>query len=159
MRVPLLKGRAFAEADNNGAPPVIIINDSFARRFFPNEDPVGKRVVLNLTISNPTPVSREVVGVVADVRGLGLDAEPKPEVYAPYLQETVSYMALMVKANTDPASLAAAVRGKVLALDKDQPISSIQRMEQVIKDSVAGRCCSPSLRLSLYCLRQLESMA
>ena len=139
MGVSLLKGRAFTEADKSGAPPVIIINDSFARRFFPDEDPTGKRLILNLTISNPTPVPREIVGVVADVRDLGLDAEPRPEVYAPYLQETVSYMALIVKAEADPEGLAAAVRGQVLAIDKDQPVSNIQSMKQVVKESVAGR--------------------
>ncbi|HKP88256.1 MAG TPA: ABC transporter permease [Blastocatellia bacterium] len=139
MSVPLIRGRAFSEADNRDAPPVVVINDSFARRFFPDEDPLGKRVILNLAISYPAPIPREVVGVVGDVRDLGLDAEARPEVYAPYLQETVSYMALMVKANTDPAALAAAVRGEVLAIDKDQPISAIQSMEQIIRESVAGR--------------------
>ncbi|HKP84832.1 MAG TPA: FtsX-like permease family protein, partial [Blastocatellia bacterium] len=139
MSVPLLRGRAFTEEDNSDAPPVVIINEAAARRFFPDEDPIGKRVILNLVISNPTPVPREIVGVAGDVRDLGLDAEPKPEVYAPYLQETVSYLALMVKANSDPAGLAAAVRGQVLAVDKDQPVSGIQSMEQVVKESVAGR--------------------
>jgi putative ABC transport system permease protein len=139
LSVPLVRGRAFSESDNRDAPPVVVINESFARRFFPDEDPIGKRVVLNLTISNPAPIPREVVGVVGDVRDLGLDAEAKPEIYAPYLQETVSYMALMIKANTDPAGLAAGVRGQVLAIDKDQPISATQGMEQIIKESVAGR--------------------
>jgi putative ABC transport system permease protein len=139
MSIPLLRGRAFTEDDAIDSPPVVVINDSFARRFFPNEDPVGRRIILDLTISNATPVAREVVGVAGDVRDLGLDAEPKPEVYAPYLQETVPYMALMVKAKADPAALGAAVRGEVSAIDKDQPISGIQGMEQVIKDSVGGR--------------------
>jgi putative ABC transport system permease protein len=139
MSVPLLKGRAFTEEDKSDAPPVVVINDSFARRFFPDEDPIGKRVILNLAISNPAPAPREIVGVAGDVRDLGLDAEPQPEVYAPYLQETVSYMALMVKSNTDPAGLATAVRSQVLAIDKDQPISGIQSMGQIVKESVAGR--------------------
>jgi putative ABC transport system permease protein len=139
MRVPLFKGRAFTEEDKNDAPPVVIINEAAARRFFPNEDPIGKRLILNLAASNPTPVPREIVGIAGDVRDMGLDAEPKPEVYAPYLQETVSYMALMVKANADPAGLATAVRGQILAMDKDQPVSSIQTMERIITESVAGR--------------------
>ncbi|MFP5264641.1 MAG: ABC transporter permease [Blastocatellia bacterium] len=139
MSIPVLRGRAFTEEDATDAPRVVVINDSFARRFFPNEDPVGRRIILDLTISNAAPVAREIVGVAGDVRDLGLDAEPGPEVYAPYLQEPVPYMAIMVKAKADPAALGPAVRGEVLAIDKDQPISSIQGMEQVIKDSVAGR--------------------
>jgi putative ABC transport system permease protein len=149
MRVPLLSGRAFTEADTTGAPPVIVINDSFRRRFFPDENPTGKRLILNLTISNPTGVPREIVGVVGDVRGFGLDAEPKPEVYAPYLQEAVSYMALMVKAGRDTGGLAAAVRSEVLAIDKDQPVSNIQSMDQLIKESVAGRRFNMTL-LSIF---------
>jgi putative ABC transport system permease protein len=139
MSVPLLRGRAFTEEDKSDAPPVVIINEAAARRFFADEDPIGKRVLLNLAASNPTPVPREIVAIAGDVRDLGIDAEAKPEIYAPYLQETVSYMALMVKANTDPVGLTTAVRDQILAIDSEQPVSGIQTMEQIIKESVAGR--------------------
>ncbi|HKP86339.1 MAG TPA: ABC transporter permease [Blastocatellia bacterium] len=139
MSVPILKGRAFTEADTNSAPPVIIINEAMAARFFPGEDPIGKRLVLNLTISNPVPVPREIVGVAGNVRDLALDAEARPEAYMPYLQETVSYMALIVKTAADPASLAGPVRDQVLAIDKDQPVSSIETMERVFAASIAAR--------------------
>jgi putative ABC transport system permease protein len=138
MSIGLRKGRAFTAADRSDAPAVVIVNESFARRFFPDEDPIGKRIVLNLTIAHPAPIAREVVGVVANSRDFGLDTEAQPEVYAPYLQESLSYMAILIKA-ADPASLTAAARAEILAIDKDQPVTNIQPMEQVLASSMATR--------------------
>ncbi len=139
MSIPIIKGRAFTEADASDAPSAIIINEELAARYFPGEDPVGKRLILNLTISNPAPIPREIVGVAGNARDLALDSEARPEVYAPFLQEPVSYMALMVKTESDPAALARQVREQARAIDKDQPVSSIQTMEQVFANSIAGR--------------------
>jgi putative ABC transport system permease protein len=139
MSIPIIKGRVFTQSDTSEAPAAIIINEEMAARYFPGEDPVGKRLVLNLTISNPSPIPREIVGVAGNARDLALDSETRPEVYAPFLQETVSYMALMVKTESDPASLAVAVRAEARAIDKDLPVSSIQTMEQVFAGSIAGR--------------------
>ena len=138
MSIRLLKGRTFSAADRSDTPAAVIINEAFAHRFFPDQDPVGKRIVLNLTIAQPTPIPREVVGVVANSRDLGLDSEAQPEIYAPYLQEPLSYMAFLIKA-ADPAGLAAAARGEILALDKDQPVANLQPMEQVLAGSLAAR--------------------
>jgi putative ABC transport system permease protein len=139
MSIRLLRGRAFTAADHNDTPAVVIVNESFAHRFFPDEDPIGKRIMLNLTIAHPMPIPREIVGVVGTSRDLGLDAEAQPEVYAPYLQESLSYMAIIIKAAADPTSLATTARGEILAIDKDQPVTNIQPMGQVITGSLAAR--------------------
>jgi putative ABC transport system permease protein len=137
LNVPLLKGRYFTEADTAAAPGVAIINETIARRFFPNEDPVGRR----LKLGNPESQSPRltIVGVVGDVKYSGLDADTEAGLYIPYLQNPVPGMYLMVRTASYPLSLAAAVRGQVLAVDKDQPVANIKTMEQVLAESVAQR--------------------
>jgi putative ABC transport system permease protein len=137
MGIPLVNGRYFTEADNQSAPPVAIVSESFVRRFFPEEDPLGKR------IKNGGPASTRpwlsVVGVVKDVRHLALEAEPRPQVYMPYLQNTSTSMAVVMRSASDPASLAAGVRNAVWELDKEQPITDVKSMEQYFSASVAQR--------------------
>jgi putative ABC transport system permease protein len=104
-----------------------------ARRFFPNEDPLGKR--LRLGFSNDTG---EIVGIVGDVKHIGLDAKVREEVYSPYYQPPFWLdITLVARATGDPMSLASAVRNEVRAVDKDQPVTSIRTMESVVAGSVA----------------------
>ena len=141
MGMRMVKGRAFSERDKADAPGVVIINETTAARFFPNEDPIGKRIALSLP-----PDLREIVGVVADVRNYGLDADVKPEAYVPFLQNAPGYLSgvaagmnIVVRTVHDPSSLAAALRAQVQALDKDQPISEISTMESQLAESIAQR--------------------
>jgi putative ABC transport system permease protein len=142
MGMKLLKGRAFSRFDRDGAPGVVIINETMAKRYLAGEEPVGKR----LNLSGDPKDSREIVGVVADVRNYGIDVDVKPEVYVPFLQGKPAYLSgiasamnIVVRSSTDPARLATSLREQVQALDKDQPISEIRTMEWYLADSMAQR--------------------
>ena len=146
MGIRLLRGRAFTWADNEGSPPVAIINEAAARQYWPNEQPMGKRVRLE---DGSAPVWRQVIGVVGDVRQDGLVQAGRPEVYAPLNQVPVPYMVLVVRTRSEPALFAGAVRHAVMAADNEQPLFQIQTMQQVLDDSVAGRRFQMSL-LALF---------
>jgi putative ABC transport system permease protein len=134
MRIPLLKGRHFSEQDREDAPPVVIINEAAARRFWPSEEVLGKRLGFE---DEGRDVWGEVVGIVGDVKHERLDAEAKPEVYFPYRQYPKNFMSLVVRTSSDPAGMIAGVREQVLAVDRDQPVFDIMTMEQRISKSVA----------------------
>jgi len=133
FRVPLVKGRLLAESDGAKTPLVVVINESLARIYFANEDPLGKR------ITPPGGDTRVIVGVVGDVKHSALDEEAKPEIYFPMAQSPPIFMSLAVRASGDPMQMVAAVRGQVWAVDKDQPISDIETMERLMAKSVAPR--------------------
>jgi len=133
MEIPLLGGREFTEHDRNKSAPVVIINESMARRYWPDEDPVGKR----MTIPSAGGVSREIVGIVGDVKHSSLDTESGAEMYVPYLQSPGSFMALVVRASGGPMGLVSAVRGQVLGVDKSQPVYDIRTLNQVVGDSLS----------------------
>ncbi|HJU55738.1 MAG TPA: FtsX-like permease family protein, partial [Pyrinomonadaceae bacterium] len=136
MKIPLLRGRSFTEQDTAEAPGVIVIDETLARRFFPGEDPLGKRI--NESGSQNGLGFLTVVGVVGGVKHTSLDGEPKPMMYVSYLQSHWSDMTLAVRASGGRAEdLAAAVRKEVWALDKDQPVASVQTMESLFAKAVA----------------------
>lgn len=136
INIPVLRGRVFTERDANNMPPVIVVNETFARRYFPGEDPVGKRLVF----SGDNPVRREIVGVVGDVRHQGLDKEASPEYYLSYLQSPNYNLKLVVRsASADPGDLASAVRGVIREVDKDQLVGEMKTMETLVAESVAPR--------------------
>jgi len=142
MGMKLVKGRAFSHYDNEAAPGVVIINETSAARFFPGEDPIGRR----LALSGEPKDLREIVGIVGDVRNYGLDEEVKPEVYVPFLQSAPDYLSSVVSALTvvvrsaiEPAALGSALREQVQVLDKDQPVSEIKTMEWYLAESMAQR--------------------
>ena len=142
MGMKLVKGRSFSRYDTDDAPGVVIINESLAARFFPGEEPIGKRLGLS---GNPRDW-REIIGVVGDIRNYGVDADVKPEVYVPFLQNAPGYLSgvasamnVIVRSTSDPSSLASTLREQVQALDKDQPVSEIRTMEWYLADSMAQR--------------------
>jgi len=134
FRVPLIKGRLLAESDGANAPPVVVVNESLARIYFANEDPLGERITFNGDTR-----AREIVGVVGDVKHSALDEEAKAEIYLPMAQDQKRHMSLAVRASGDPMQMVAAVRGQVWAGDKDLPIFNIRTMEQLMAKSVAPR--------------------
>ncbi len=148
MGITLQKGRFFTEQDSEQTPPVAIINETVARRFWPNEDPVGKRIwmgppeslVAHLLPAGYTFPRMTIVGVVSDVRQDGLNQPALPEVYTPQVQaggEMRPSMFLAVRTDSDPVGLTASVRNQVWAVDKDQPVVNIMTMEQRLADSVS----------------------
>jgi putative ABC transport system permease protein len=148
MGIPLLRGRTFTWADNETSLPVAIVSEAAARLYWPNEDPIGKRVSES-DESEGRIVWRQVIGVVGDVRQDGLADKVRPSVYTPLSQLPMPFAALIVKSRMDPQSLADPVRRQVMAVDKDQPLFSIQTMQEVVADSVSNRAFQTVL-LSLF---------
>jgi putative ABC transport system permease protein len=144
MGIPLRRGRYFSGQDHEKAAGVAIINETMARRFWPDEDPLGKRIKLGGP-QRPYPWM-EIVGIVGDVKHDGLDAPVGPETYMPYAQTPFSQMpaglrfpamSLAARSGSDHDSLAAAMRAEIKALDKDQPITNIQTLDRLLADSIS----------------------
>ncbi len=132
MGIRLLKGRYFDERDSADAPRVAILSESLARQAFKDRDPLGQRIS-----SGPGDPEFTVVGVVSDARNSALDQEPLPEVFRPYVQYPSFAMAFVIRAKGDAGSLAGGVRQAILGVDKDQPLSELQTMDDVLASSVA----------------------
>lgn len=145
MGIPILRGRGFTEEDVAGAPQALVVSDSFARRFFPDEDPIGKRVEFGWM----TEGWQEIVGVAGDVKHSGLDQPSLPATYVPYRQQPALAArvgrTVVIRAAGEPESLLAAVREQVFALDRDQPISALRTMDEVMSRSIATRRLTTSL--------------
>ncbi len=134
MGIPLVAGRFLNDQDNAQSERVTLINQTFARRFFANEDPIGKRI--NVGGGGWTTI----VGVVGDVKQAGLTNLVRVEHYSPHAQVQISNtMALVVRASSDPTALAAAIRSETQAIDPAQPVFNIKTMETVIAESVSDR--------------------
>jgi putative ABC transport system permease protein len=134
MGIPLLQGRTFTEREQTQESHVVMINETMARDFFPGEDPIGHRVRIAMKNEN---VPSEIIGVVRDVRHVGLETPARAMTYWPYPELAYSGLTLVVRAESEPLALAEAVRREVLALDKDQPIADVSTMEQLLSDSVS----------------------
>jgi putative ABC transport system permease protein len=136
LQIPLLSGRLFTARDDMTAPPVVIVNQSFARRYFPGEEATGKRV---RRVTDQPSVWLQIAGVVGDVKQLRLNAEAKPIVYFPYSQTPSIGVTLLARSSGDPASLANAMRQVVYSVDKDLGINRLASLEQLLGDSLAQR--------------------
>lgn len=147
LSIPLIRGRHFEARDIQGAPEVAVINEAMARRFFPDEEALGKRIRI---AEQPW---RTIVGIVGSVRRSGLDIEATPEMYYPMLQEPLPFMALLVKTARDPQTLATDLRNAVRAVDRDQPVFDVKTMEEIVKGSIASR------RLTMVLLASFAAMA
>ncbi|HVN09677.1 MAG TPA: ABC transporter permease [Patescibacteria group bacterium] len=138
MRIPLVSGRAFSATDTRDANKVIIINQTLAKKFFPNENPLGKRIKPGASDSSDEPM-REIVGVVGDVKHRTLWRAPDPEVYIPYDQLAFGAMTIVVRAAGDPHSLLSAIRAQVIGLDPELPLYGVRTLEEYISGTVAQR--------------------
>jgi putative ABC transport system permease protein len=134
MGITLREGRAFTAADSAAAPMVAIVNDTMARRYWPGASPVGKRIRL-AGIDQWIPV----VGVAADSKHWGLERAVNPEMYFPETKYVSSVLTFVLRSDADPASLAAAVRDRVRAVDPELPLSNVRTMEDVAAASVEAR--------------------
>ncbi|HEY1261888.1 MAG TPA: FtsX-like permease family protein, partial [Terriglobales bacterium] len=134
MGIPLIAGRSFNSADTARSSGVVLVNEAFRRRFFPDEQLLGKRIQLGDSSAWLT-----IVGVTGDVRQLGVQTEPSPEMFTAFSQEPRSTMSLALQTAENPAALAAAVRKEVMALDREQPAFDIATMEQRLADSLAAQ--------------------
>jgi putative ABC transport system permease protein len=134
MGIPVLKGRAFTDQDKAGAPPVIIVNETLARKYWPDQDPIGKRMrFMGPLDKNPWI---QVVGVVQDVKH-DLNLPVTEDFYLPHAQDPWNAMVLVARTKVEPMALAASMRQEVWAIDKDQPVFDVLTMQQVRAISVA----------------------
>ncbi|HZE81400.1 MAG TPA: ABC transporter permease [Candidatus Polarisedimenticolia bacterium] len=131
MRVPLQAGREFADADNAQAPKVVIVNQVLARRYWPNENPVGKHILVGRQNAS------EIVGVAVDVKNRGLALDAAPQLYLPFPQLPWGNMNLLVRTAANPNAMASAVRAQVAAVDSDQPVTNIQTVDEIVDGSRA----------------------
>jgi putative ABC transport system permease protein len=137
MKIPLLAGRAFTERDDAHSPGVLIVNETFAKRHFPNENPIGKHVKPGISLEGE-PVWREIVGVVKDVKHRqSLSHDYEPEYYAPHAQMPINSMNLVVRTTNDPRGLASAIQREVQSLDRNIPVYRIRTLEQYLGVAVA----------------------
>ena len=139
MGIPLIRGRYFNRTDGEKTQDVVIINETMARRFWPREDPIGKRIQAGFEESRWCTI----VGIVGDVKHRGLDAETNAEMYYHYLQVPPSLMnfvegtmTIVLRTDSEPASMTAAVRNEVRNLDPDQPVFNVRTMEDMLHSSV-----------------------
>jgi putative ABC transport system permease protein len=152
MGIPLLAGRTISERDDAEAPPVLVVNQSMANRFWPDEEPVGQR----LSFEGPEGPWYEIVGVVGDTRQTGLDEPMQGTMYAPYTQNTwnwMRWMSLVLRTDVEPMSLASAARAEVREMDPDLPVLQLRTLEEQVADSVADR------RFSLLLLGSFATIA
>jgi putative ABC transport system permease protein len=162
MGIPVVRGRAFAEQDTRAAAPVVIVDDMLARKVFPGEDPIGKRISFEFhgAGGERNPRWREIVGVVPHVRHYGIASEPPfVQLYVPYGQLPIYYenrrpsMALVVRTTLAPEALAAAIRRELAAIDPDIPVYGVQTMKAYLAQN------TEQPRLSVVLLAGLAGLA
>jgi putative ABC transport system permease protein len=135
LNIPMLRGRDFSERDDSKAPGVVIVNEAFARKYFPKEDAVGKRITPSASNSGKPPL-REIVAVVGNVKNRSLDTEEVPIYYIPSTQLNFGSMAVCLRTSNDPHSVVSAVRSVVSSMDPDLPVYDIKTMEEYLASSV-----------------------
>ena len=136
MNIPLMQGRVFTDQDSANSPQVMVVSSAFVKRYFPNEDPIGRRIVFDGKDEKP----REIVGVVGDVRRNGLDVEVEPEMYVSHIQNPERRLNLVIRTEArDASQIAQAARAEVKAFDPNQIIWRTQTVEELLGTSVAPR--------------------
>jgi putative ABC transport system permease protein len=148
MGIPLLNGREPGVGDSASSPLVGVINRSMASKYWPNENPIGKTIVVYRLVADRTsegtlvqfkPQMFEIVGIVGDSRLLGLDVPPEPELFMPYTQWPSKKMSLVLRTASEPSSLIPRVKKEIWRLDPDQPVMDIKTMDEVVAAEAAGR--------------------
>ncbi len=137
LGIPLIKGRFFDDHDVIDAPGTAIIDETMARKFWADEDPIGKRITFEGPPSQPK--WREIVGVVGHVKQRGLEGESPVQYYIPLRQRPLNSVFLVVRTSSDPSSLTPSVRGAIRSLDPELPVFNVTSMEQLVSDSMAQR--------------------
>lgn len=134
MGIPLLKGRDFSGRDDAGAPPVLVVNQAFARKYFPGEDVIGKRIQPG---AGPSPVMREIIGVVADAKQAVLGTDPDPIYYFPYQQLSWRIGTVVLRTAIPPSNIEPDVRAALTSLDRQVPIRQLRTGEGLTADMIA----------------------
>jgi putative ABC transport system permease protein len=135
MRIPLLRGRFFSEQDSPSNPNVAIISETLAQRYFPNQDPIGRQ--MRFGFPPDSNVSREIVGVVSDVRDAALSQKPGPMMYVPFAQAPLYGGEVVVRSSLSASSVAAAIRQAVHSIDKDLPVTDVESFPDALGQSIS----------------------
>ncbi len=143
LQIPLIRGRAFAAADfDDASMPIVIVNQAFARAFFPNQEALGRRLKMGETSNTPFPWMT-VVGIVGDVKQASLEATDRPEIYRPFTQlangENERKMTFAVRSGQPPETMAGAFRREIQSMDREQPIANAGTLDQLLQKSMARR--------------------
>jgi putative ABC transport system permease protein len=157
MRIALRRGRLFDDRDSPKAPAVALVNEAFVRRYFQNEDPIGKTVDVGRTLQRRTPGNMDyilhgtstIVGVVADVRQTDVLAEPKPQIWNAYGQRRWLSMTVAIRTAGDPVKLAGILRSELRAVDRAKPLTNIRTAEEYYSGALAQRRVSMILVCAL----------
>jgi len=135
MGMPLIKGRIFDERDNAQSPRVLIINEAMAREYFPDQDPIGKRLIISW---DRPALPDEIIGIVGDARLTSIDGQVRPAIYWPHArQSSYSAMAFAVRTTSDPLAVAGSLVSEIRAIDPEQPVADIRTMGEVVSTSVS----------------------
>ena len=135
MGIPLVRGRLFNESDSSSSPAVALISEALAKRYFPNEDPLGKRLMFGFPANGV--VSREIVGIVGDVHDVSLGTEPGPMLYVPYAQAPLYGAEVVVRSTMGTSAVVGAIRTVTHAIDKNLPVTDILSLPDALNESVA----------------------
>jgi putative ABC transport system permease protein len=133
MGIPLIRGRLFTPQDNAKAPRVAVINETMAKEFFPNEDPIGKRI----NVQNGPENWRQIVGIVGDIKQYGVDKATTVQTYEPFAQHPFNTLNVVLRTSGSPAALTGALRPAVYSVDKDQPVGKIQPLSEILSETIA----------------------
>ena len=134
--IPLRQGRFFSDQDRDNSVPVVIISEAMARRFWPGENPIGRRLTPSFHLEQG---AREIVGVVGDVKTSGLDADASAMMYLPYKQAPLPFMSFVVRTASNPETLIQPVSKAIYSIDKEQALTDVGTLEQVLARSMSGR--------------------
>jgi putative ABC transport system permease protein len=140
LGIPLERGRYFTDRDRAGSVPVILLTESAARQYFPNEDPIGKKIVLGWgkrVKGQRIRAGGEIVGIVGDVKEQGLSVASEPQLYMPLRQWPVQSMSVVVKTATPPGGIADAVKEQVYAVDPNLPVSNVRTLDDIVARSIS----------------------
>jgi len=139
MRIPLKKGRVFTDQDIQNSPPVTVVDEQFVKKYFPNVDPIGKRITFGARRGSTDSTWITIVGVVGHAAHEGLDAEPRIQYYFPASQSGMRFMSVVMRTTGNPLTLLPAAREAVHAIDRNLPVSGANTMEKLVEGSVGQR--------------------
>lgn len=137
LRIPVLAGRAFRPTDDSKSMPVIIVNEAFARKYFPGENPIGKHIQSDLGDGITEHPMREVVGIVGNVKRRGITTDAPPQYYLPFPQAVITSPSLEIRTTGDPVSIASALRARLAEMDGSIPLYRVRTLEDYVSQSAA----------------------
>jgi predicted permease len=151
MKIPLLRGRTFSARDSRNAEPVMIITEAFARKFFPNQDPIGRKLTIGAgeSAERARYKTRQIIGIVGNVRTGNLEREPEPAYYVPLPQLMWGTPTLVVRTAGDPNAMAVDIRRVLLSMDNEVPLYALRTMDDYFALDL-GRTRFQALLLSLF---------